>query len=87
MLNQDFLRGEGGGFKSTKGFVLLLFYLIFLKITNGNKIIMTQRVVEPKEVLKTEGEARGFSYFGFNRYLTEVIKCLKLRLKLKAFNI
>ena len=42
---QDFLR-RVGGFKSTKGFVLLLFYLIFLKITNENEIIMTQREVE-----------------------------------------
>ena len=40
----DFLRG--GGFKSTKGFVLLLFYLILLKSIDENEKIVTQREVE-----------------------------------------
>ena len=38
---------EGGrGLQIYKGVCLLLFYLIFLKITNENEIIMTQREVE-----------------------------------------
>ena len=61
-LIKDFLR-EGGASNLQRG--LFCYYLPdFSEITNGNEINMTQREVEPKEVLKTEG--------GFKRYLTEV---------------